>query len=254
MQEQSNYDYFLSQEDDVSASQRAIRYFVKHTRQFEQNPSFNTVGRLLPSFFSYERIDQVSLLDWRLRQGKIVKISGKLFFEHSKLSTPAQGARAYMIPRSVLSLLPSITNVSGWLDPGEIKGEFNPLVGTATFLLPAYRLLIPLEDWREGAVHHLPNKYAELLLHQGTDEQLFLPIEEIEMSSIFTRCEPEVSGSGVAADCGAVEAITFDGDCRACLNRGKDTSFESMHNLPNRTFRPGQQSLHVVFSCEMPPN
>lgn len=251
LRERENYDYFLSQEDDVSVSQRTIRYFAEHMSQFEEK-SFNRLGNFFPSFYSYERLNQVNFLDWRLRAGKIIQISGQYFFEHSILDTPASGARAYMVSRKILDTLPNILDVSRWLDPTEVKGEFNPLVGSALFLTEAYRVVIPLEDWREAAVHHLPNKYLEMMQAEGIRNPKFVPIEETDLAFIFSSCLSEETASASDTD-DVAHAITSEGSCRACFEDAGYASFETVPIVSNKTLNPDHRSLHVTFSCEKTP-
>ena len=231
LREKNNYDYFLVQEDDVKYTLRHVQYYI-HALEYLNNTNY------YPTFTDYEKTrQQVDVISWRLRNGTILLVHDKPFFTwHYPM--PDSG-RGYMITSEMLN---RIDDEDGWKNPAMVRGEFNPLVATSSWISKYFqkRLVVPLENWYDSLVHHMPNKY---IYHKVRDAK-FLCTTRSQSVTIFQSC------SNNSAYSLANSEVRFSGDdCRICLQGRKQVELKTQveGNFFNNTV---SDDVVAYFSCK----
>ena len=229
LREKSNFDYFLVQEDDVKYSLQHVQYFISTSAELSNTNYY-------PTFTDYEVSRGVEVIDWRLRNGSILLINERPFFTWHYPMPPI--GRGYMITSDMLK---RIEDTDVWVDPSKIRGEFNPLVATSSWISEYFqmRLVFPVERWHESLVHHMPNKY----IRQKVTDVKYLDTTRNQSTAIFRSC---TNSSSVPS---ARDEVHFSGiGCHACLQAGNEVELRTHVGKYINNTVPFDVVAH--FSCE----
>merc|ERR1712054_126266 len=139
-------------------------------------------------------------------------------------------------------MLNRIDDEDGWKNPAMVRGEFNPLVATSSWISKYFqkRLVVPVENWYDSLVHHMPNKY---IYHKVRDAK-FLCTTRSQSVTIFQSC------SNNSAYSLANSEVRFSGDdCRICLQGRKQVELKTQveGNFFNNTV---SDDVVAYFSCK----
>lgn len=179
LQEQENYDLFVSQEDDVVVNFQHMNYFLKWSSIFRGTdfvPAFAPVeiatwsrmvhndplNHITPSLVMFDiRMKQFNMYRWKRHDLVTSRIN--------------HDARMYMVTQDMLR---NATSRHEWLSSlHTVKGEFNVYFGHSEWLAPYYRMAIPVADITYSMINHLPANYmGDTQRLNGTDEGV--PVEE----------------------------------------------------------------------------
>lgn len=120
-----------------------------------------------------------------------------------------------------------------------VREEFNPLVATSSWISKYFqkRLVVPLENWYDSLVHHMPNKYIYHKVHDAK----FLCTTRSQSVTIFQSCSdiPALITIDVAlihgflSNNGEQYGQTFQDQIlhRLCGNNVSEALFEMSENL-----------------------
>lgn len=228
LKERGNFDYFLVQEDDVSYTSKNIQYFIDSLNFTETlSPS------LYPTYFDYEIFGGEKFAGYRMRAGYIFTVKKRLFFA----SAHDAAGRGYMLSSSDVF---SFENDTAWLDSSNVVGEFNPKVASGMALQNFKRLVIPLDTWQHGGVHHLPNKYINI--ERDSEEIQLASIRFDHLEYIFSSCLQQ----GYSLPLSSIAQILFEGNCLLCLDR---TGATFMDLRFDGDMQLAESKLIVSFRC-----
>ena len=240
LEEQRNYDLFISQEDDVAVEPHHLSYFLRWAAVLEGTDFY-------PGFSHFE------LLQWdkqgnRISSGSLNTISSsrvavdRLTWNHLYringinqtyfLSLAAPNCCLYMLTQSMLM---KATSRADWLGSLHThKGEFNPYFGTAVWLTPFYRIVIPVSEVQHSLFHHLPDKYAK---------NISVSFGEV-VRALDTCLGANTFPHSWVDSADAQTKISYDGNCPKCLGSGG-----AARMLLKRQGSSGRNALHVKYDC-----
>eukprot|EP00982_Pelagococcus_subviridis_P007289 30535-Pelagococcus_subviridis.AAC.3 len=220
LRHRSDFDVFIVQEDDVSVEASNLDLFRVSLCAFKSSNYY-------PALYDSEIKNGTRYLSWRFRAGKIMKFGNKTIFQTSH---PDWGGRAYIITSYDLRNL--VKDPSEWVDPTQVKGEFNPAVASSTWFVKMRNLavFIDTDEWRGGDIHHLSNRFVHF---DPADKYFDMPTLQ-EVSEVFRSC---IRARNVTGDLDPRSSVRFFGDeCKACLD-GEGTilfTSELRSKLPRR--------------------
>jgi hypothetical protein len=163
--EAERYDLFLVQEDDVAIMPHHFEYFLHWATQFRGTDFY-------PSLLFYEIASWRGLNDSVFQPKNAVtpshamldaRLSDAYILRHRSeplLSLSSTACCAYFLTQAQLLLAMSKESWLGSMK--EARGEFNPRFGSARWLLPDYRVVLPARDIRRALMWHVPNRYVAL--------------------------------------------------------------------------------------------
>lgn len=164
----NNYDYFLSQEDDMAIKLQHIHYYVKWSSILDGTdyyPGFATAElptKITAKEFSVNHRDNhliwrsfTSSYDQDHKYFQVIMINGSAYLYYCKDWAPA-----YIISQKLLQYHASKPY---WLgdEHQKFKNEYNPHF-QHLWLAWHYKLVVPLHDYWFSWIHHTPDKYIGL--------------------------------------------------------------------------------------------
>lgn len=147
-----NYDYYISQEDDIDITATNFLYFRKWEkilRNHNMVPGFK-MFEIPTSVISHTHL-RVPVLIRPRAEVWLFQLNGTVFLKQSTYGG------FYIVSNQMLSL---VSNTSRWKNDKQTHpGEFNPYF-QGTWLHKYSNVVIPVSDFDHSLVHHSANKYS----------------------------------------------------------------------------------------------
>ena len=232
----TDYDWFISQEDDMVVNQLCFAYFRKWSKRFDGSkfyPGF-MVTEVPTNIYNMSELHVNAPMLWLPFTGgyqrhlNVFERNGSLLVAHWKAWVPA-----FMLSQTMLE---ACSEDPAWRDNlDELVHWREPNAHFQHMWLPRnYSVVIPIEDLQSSWMHHSPNKYSnmewELLRKGGGNRNLFVHVDEF--AAILANC------TGVKFNRGpwTLEKIVYKIPglvnhalpCRQCTADGKAASM-SLH-------------------------
>jgi len=232
------YDWFMYAEDDLALRAHNIDY-LKHW-----TPKLAGKG-MLPHLMRYEVASLRGVAAAETNGHRAPRQDAMLLDEypfpvrltsmHRRQVTLMQVSNPYMamwlLPRDLLR--PFVARPS-WLDEVRRHADRNLRVHFATFwLLPHFKFVVPLHQFRDALVHHVSTHYSDIGLkhtarqRQATSHPLFLhnffSQDAWDLEAWLRGCLEQASST--PAHHFHVD-IDISGKCSTCLRRGKHVSID----------------------------
>lgn len=237
--EQTNFDVFLLQEDDIGFDVNTLNYFVHFCSLFQKNS-----GTFHPGLFGYEFYKGEKYVDVTLSSGSVFLINGEPYFKPEKVNS---GGRGYILFREDLL---KVCNEKSWSDSSAVSGEFNIEVAMDVWIEKSNTLgkslVFPLYNWQSAGIYHFPQKYIAGYFGGVGYPTYFTVLSEEEQHYIFSSCLDIERSFDISEK---KNNVTLLGEsCRDCLTMNKTARFNSL-SWQEMDVERSSRWINTTFFC-----